>query len=66
MEDKKVNQEILKFDILFEKLKEAKQEQMSNMNLSESDYTGIHDSIKMLEEIQQSIDTSTYTYYTQT
>lgn len=52
------------FNIIFEKLAEVKDEQMINTGLSESDYSEIHESIQKLQEIQQSIDISSYTFFT--
>lgn len=54
------------YDIIFDKLAEAKNEQQINVGLSESDYSEIDESIQQLHEIQQSIDSSTYTYFTRT
>jgi hypothetical protein len=54
------------FNIIFEKLEEAKEEQLENNGLTESDYSNIDESIQKLQEIQQSIDTSSYTYFTRT
>jgi len=52
------------YSIIFEKLAEAKDEQMINAGLSESDYSEIHESVQKLQEIQQSIDHSSYTFFT--
>ena len=52
------------FNIIFEKLAEVKDEQVINTGLSESDYSEIHESIQKLQEIQQSIDISSYTFFT--
>ena len=54
------------YNIIFEKLAEAKNEQEINVGLTESDYSYIDESIKKLQEIQQSIDSSSYTYFTRT
>jgi len=52
------------YSIIFEKLAEVKDEQMFNAGLSESDYSEIHESVQKLQEIQQSIDLSSYTFFT--
>lgn len=54
------------YDIIFDKLAEAKKEQEINVGLSESNYSDIDESIQKLQEIQQSIDSSSYTYFTRT
>lgn len=54
------------FDIVFEKLEEAKVEQINCSDFSDSDYLEIKESIETLQEIQQSIDVSSYTYFTST
>lgn len=61
---KKNEQVIGKYNIIFEKLNEAKDEQKNNVCLSESDYSDIHDSVQKLQEIQQSIDSTSYTFFT--
>lgn len=61
---KKREQNIEEYNIIFEKLAEAKDEQKVNVGLSDSDYSDIHESVQKLQEIQQSIDSSTYTYFT--
>ena len=63
---KKKEQNIDKFSIVFEKLAEAKVEQQKNAGLSESDFSDIQESVQKLQEIQQSIDTSSYTFFTRT
>ncbi len=60
----KNEQNIEKYNIVFEKLAEAKDEQKINVGLSESDYSDIHDSVQKLQEIQQSIDSTSYTLFT--
>jgi len=60
---KKQEQNIEEYNIIFEKLAEAKDEQKVNVGLSDSDYSDIHESVQKLQEIQQSIDSS-YTYFT--
>lgn len=52
------------FDIVFKMLEKAKKEQQEKTKFSESDYKEIDESIKMLEEIQQSVDTASYTIFT--
>jgi len=52
------------FNIIFEKLAEVEDEQVINTGLSESDYSEIHESIQKLQEIQQTLDTSLYTFFT--
>jgi hypothetical protein len=52
------------YSIIFEKLVEVKDEQMINTGLTESDYSEIHESVQKLQEIQQSIDLSSYTFFT--
>jgi vacuolar-type H+-ATPase subunit C/Vma6 len=61
---KKQEQNIEEYNIIFEKLAEAKDEQKVNVGLSDSDYSDIHESVQKLQEIQQSIDSSSYTYFT--
>lgn len=61
---KKQEQNIEEYNIIFEKLAEAKDEQKVNAGLSDSDYSDIHESVQKLQEIQQSIDSSSYTYFT--
>lgn len=56
----------LNFEIIFEKLDEAKQEQFIQTNMTTKDLKDISDSINLLHEIQQSIDTSSYTFFTRT
>ena len=53
---KKSEQNIEKYSIIFDKLAEAKDKQMINAGLSESDYSEIHESVQKLQEIQQSDD----------
>lgn len=60
----KNEQNIEKYNIIFEKLADAKDEQKINVGLSESDYSDIHDSVQKLQEIQQSIDSTSYTFFT--
>jgi hypothetical protein len=57
---------IQEFDIVFDKLAEAKNEQLINNNLTESDYSEINESVQILQEIQQNIESSTYTFFTRT
>lgn len=52
------------YSVIFEKLEEVKDEQMINAGLSESDYSEIQESVQRLQEIQQSIDLSSYTFFT--
>ncbi len=59
-------QNIEEFSIIFEKLAEAQDERKINTGLSESDYSEIHESIQKLQEIQQSIDSASYTLFTRT
>jgi hypothetical protein len=61
---KKQEQNIEEYNIIFEKLAEAKDEQKVNVGLSDSNYSDIHESVQKLQEIQQSIDSSSYTYFT--
>ena len=62
----RINQNIERFDIIFDKLAEAKNEQMINSNLTESDYSEIHESVQILQEIQQNVESSSYTFFTRT
>ncbi len=61
---KNKEQIIEEFSIVFQKLAEAKDEQMINAGLSESDFSDIHESVQKLQEIQQSIDSASYTLFT--
>jgi hypothetical protein len=54
------------FSIIFDKLAEARDEQMLNSNIDESDFNEIHESVQKLQEIQQSIETSSYIFFTRT
>ena len=54
------------FDVIFNKLEEVKNEQIFSTDLTESDYLEINKSVQILQEIQQNIDTSSYTFFTRT
>lgn len=54
------------FDIIFDKLEEVKKEQIDNTDMTEYDYLEISKSVQILQEIQQTIDTSSYTFFTRT
>lgn len=60
----KNEQNIEKYNIIFEKLAETKDDQKINFGLSESDYSDIYDSVQKLQKIQQSIDATSYTFFT--
>jgi len=59
-------EEIENYDIIFVKFAETKKEQEINVRINETDYLEIDESIQKLQEIQQSIDSSSYTYFTRT
>ncbi|AEL23993.1 hypothetical protein [Cyclobacterium marinum] len=62
MENKEQNTE--DFSIIFEKLAVAKDEQKINGGLSESEFSDIHSSVQKLQEIQQSVESTSYTLFT--
>lgn len=55
-----------KFTIVFDTLEEAKEDQMTASTFSQSSLIEIDESIKALEEIQNSVGTINYTFYTLT